>query len=51
MFLEWVNSMLGTVPDQYAFIPIIVAGMLLMAFTAIVLNFFMGIFHVFFFRN
>lgn len=51
MFLEFVMSMLGDVPDQYMFIPIIVAGMLLVVMSAILINFFIGIFHMFFYKN
>lgn len=51
MFLDFVESMLGEVPVQYMFVPVIVAGMLLMVMSAILINFFVGIFHVFFYKN
>ena len=51
MFLEFVMSLLGDVPDQYLFVPVIAASILLVVFSAILVNFFIGIFYMFFYKT
>lgn len=51
MFLDFVNSMIGTVPVQLGFIPVFTACFLLIVFSAVALNFFMGFFLQLFYRS